>query len=99
MRSILCIAVCGVAASAMADTITFSADAVGQPPTGWTCGMTGRGNPRWSVETDPGSPGGKVLRQSGSATFSWCVKGDASLTDGWVEAKFKPLSGKDDQAG
>ena len=99
MRFVLCVAVCCVAASAMADTINFSADAVGQPPTGWTCGMTGRGTAKWTVETDAGAPGGKALRQSGSATFPWCVKGDARLADGWVEAKFKPLSGKEDQAG
>src|SRR5436189_1883610 len=99
MRFVLCVAVGCVAASAMADTINFSADAVGQPPTGWTCGMTGRGTAKWTVETDAGAPGGKVLRQSGSATFPWCVKGDARLADGWVEAKFKPLSGKEDQAG
>jgi hypothetical protein len=83
----------------MADTINFSTDAVGQPPAGWNCGMTGRGTPQWSVESDPSAPGGRVLRQSGSATFPWCVKTDASLADGWVEAKFKPLSGKEDQAG
>src|SRR5215217_5361706 len=99
MRSVLCVAVCCLSASVMADTISFNADALGQPPTGWTCGMTGRGTPKWTVEADPIGPGGKVLRQSGSATFPWCVKGDANLTDGWVEAKFKPLSGKDDQAG
>ena len=40
-----------------------------------------------------------MLRQSGSATFPWCVRADAALTDGWVETKFKPLSGKEDQAG
>jgi hypothetical protein len=27
------------------------------------------------------------------------VRPDASLADGWVEVKFKPLSGRDDQAG
>jgi hypothetical protein len=31
-------------------TITFDTDAVGQPPAGWTCGTTGKGNPRWTVE-------------------------------------------------
>jgi len=99
MRAVLCLAVWCVAANAMADTINFSVDAVGQPPAGWTCGMTGRGTPKWSVESDPSAPGGKVLRQSGAASFTWCVKVDASLADGWVEAKFKPLSGKEDQAG
>jgi hypothetical protein len=99
MRPVLYVAVWCVAASAMAETINFSADAVGQPPAGWSCGMTGRGAPKWTVETDASAPGGRVLRQSGSATFPWCVKSGASLADGWVEAKFKPLSGKEDQAG
>jgi hypothetical protein len=27
------------------------------------------------------------------------VKSDAQLTDGWVEVKFKPLAGREDQAG
>ena len=99
MRSVLFFALWGLSASAMADAIDFNADAVGQAPTGWTCGMTGRGNPKWTVETDPSAPAGKVLRQSGSATFPWCVKSGSSLTDGWVETKFKPLSGKEDQAG
>ena len=99
MRTVLCVAVWSVAASAMAETIDFSADAVGQPPAGWHCGITGRGAPKWTVEADPGAAAGKVLRQSGSATFAWCVRSDASLADGWVETKFKPLSGKEDQAG
>ena len=79
---------------------TFDADATGQAPAGWTCGATGRGAPKWSVEVDPSAPNkGKVLRQSGTATFPWCVKTDAKLTDGWVEVKFKALAGKEDQAG
>ena len=99
MRSVLCLAVWVLGANAMADTHDFSAGTVGQPPAGWTCGATGRGAPRWTVETDPSAPGGKVLRQSGSATFPWCVRGDGNLADGWVETKFKPISGKEDQAG
>jgi hypothetical protein len=83
----------------MAEPINFNADVVGQAPAGWTCGATGRGTPKWTVEADPSAAGGKVLRQSGSATFPWCVRSNTTLTDGWVEAKFKPLSGKEDQAG
>lgn len=40
-----------------------------------------------------------VLEQSGSGTFPWCVKKDVSLHDGFVEVKFKPLRGREDQAG
>src|SRR3954471_16250609 len=99
MRSVLCLAVWFLSLSAMAETMNFGGDAGGQPPAGWTCGTTGRGTPKWTVETDASAPGGKVLRQSGSATFPWCVRGDEKLTDGSVETKFKPLSGKEDQAG
>jgi hypothetical protein len=31
--------------------------------------------------------------------FPWCVKTGTSLADGSVEVKFKPLSGREDQAG
>jgi hypothetical protein len=40
-----------------------------------------------------------VLKQSGHGTFPWCVKKDASFADGFVEVKFKPVSGRQDQAG
>lgn len=99
MRLALCVAICCVSTDAMADSVKFDDDVVGQAPAGWTCGATGRGMPKWTVEADPSAPGGKVLRQSGSASFPWCVKSNIVLTDGWVEAKFKPLSGKEDQAG
>jgi hypothetical protein len=40
-----------------------------------------------------------VLKQSGSAPFPWCVKQGTALADGVVEVKFKPLTGREDQAG
>jgi hypothetical protein len=40
-----------------------------------------------------------VLKQSGNGTFPWCVRPEALLADGYVEVKFKPLSGREDQAG
>ena len=84
----------------MAETTNFEAEVIGQPPAGWTCGATGRGNPKWSVEADKSSSGGgKVLRQSGVAAFPWCVRDNTKLADGWVEVKFKPLAGREDQAG
>jgi hypothetical protein len=72
----------------------------GSLPPGWECGVTGKGTPRWSVETDAGAPSApQVLRQSGTGTFPWCVKKDVSLADGYVEVKLKPIRGKQDQAG
>jgi hypothetical protein len=83
---------------AMADPITFDRDTTGQAPAGWTCGATGKGTPQWTVEAEPGGTR-RVLKQSGRAPFPWCVKNDVALADGWVEVKFRPLSGREDQAG
>jgi hypothetical protein len=58
----------------------------------WHCGVTGKGNPHWEME-------GSVLRQTGSGTFPWCVRKGTSLADGFVEVRFKPEAGKQDQAG
>ena len=89
-----------LSSTVIAQTVDFDADAVGAPPSGWTCGVTGRGSPRWTVVAESGAPSGSnVLRQSGSGTFPWCVRTGTSLSDGFVEVKFKPLSGREDQAG
>ena len=86
--------------SVVAQTVNFDADVVSAAPSGWTCGVTGVGSPRWTVAVEPGAPSGtNVLRQSGSGTFPWCVRTGTSLSDGFVEVKFKPLTGREDQAG
>ena len=88
-----------IAMAAHAETITFDQQSAGTP-TGWTTGVTGKGSPRWTVEADPSAPSPpNVLKQSGTATFPWCVRKDVALQDGFVEVKFKPLSGREDQAG
>ena len=84
----------------MAETINFDAEAAGALPKGWSAGVTGRGSARWTVEADASAPSKpNVLKQTGQGDFPWCVLRDASLTDGFVEVRFKPLSGKQDQAG
>jgi hypothetical protein len=84
----------------MAETIGFETDPTGTIPVGWTGGVTGRGSARWTVEADAGAPSPhNVLKQAGRGDFPWCVKRDVSLADGFVEVKFKPLSGQEDQAG
>jgi hypothetical protein len=89
-----------VSSTAFAQTANFDADAIGSIPAGWTCGVTGGGSPRWAVAADPSAPSkSKVLMQSGSGTFPWCVKSGTALADGFVEVKFKPISGREDQAG
>jgi len=85
---------------AIAETINFDADPVGAAPSGWTTGVTGRGAQRWTVEADDSAPSRpNVMKQSGRGDFPWCVRNDAQLADGYVEVKFKPISGKEDQAG
>ena len=91
---------CGVATAAFAETVHFDTDAVGNLPAGWAAGVTGRGAYRWEVAADASAPSApNVLKQSGRGDFPWCVKRDAVIADGYVEVKFKPLSGHDDQAG
>jgi len=84
----------------LAATISFDQDVPGALPACWRAGVTGRGSPKWAVETDATAPSKpNVLKQSGSGTFPWCVRTDASLPNGYVEVKFKPISGSEDQAG
>jgi hypothetical protein len=86
--------------SAVAETVSFDTDAVGNVPAGWKAGVTGRGAPVWEVRTEPSAPSRpNVLQQSGSGTFPWIVRPDLSLENGRLEVKFKPLSGRQDQAG
>jgi hypothetical protein len=85
---------------AMAETIHFDVDTAGELPSGWIAGVTGRGSHRWTIEADASAPSSPhVLKQSARGDFPWCVVRDARLADGFVEVKFKPLSGKEDQAG
>jgi 3-keto-disaccharide hydrolase len=88
------------AGAALGQTINFDTDAPGTLPANWEQGVTGRGNPRWAVAQDAGAPSApNVLHQSGSGTFPWCVLRASSLENGFVEVKFKPIAGKEDQAG
>jgi hypothetical protein len=85
---------------ALADTINFDDLKTGAPPSGWTATKTGKGDAKWEVVTDDSAPSKpNVLKQSGEATYPVCIKDDSSLKDGFVEVKFKPISGKEDQAG
>ena len=84
----------------MADTLHFNADPAGALPSEWTAGVTGRGSHRWSIEADTDAASKRnVLKQSGRGDFPWCVVRGASLADGFVQVRFKPISGTEDQAG
>lgn len=85
---------------ATAETVNFADMKPGAPPPGWTATQTGSGSAKWAVEKDDSAPSkSNVLKQSGQATFPVCFKNDTSVKDGFVEVKFKPIAGKEDQAG
>jgi hypothetical protein len=97
---IMAIAIAAAADSAAADTIHFDQEPTGTLPESWTAGVTGRGSARWSVEAAPDAPSPpNVLKQSGRGDFPWCVRNDTAIADGFVEVRFKPVSGRNDQAG
>jgi hypothetical protein len=97
-----CIAVASIFASSavFAETINFDRDMPGALPPGWQQGMTGKGNARWAVKADPSAPSEpNVLQQSGSGAFPWCVLRGSAVENGFVEVRFKPISGSEDRAG
>jgi hypothetical protein len=69
---------------------------------GWTSYTTGEGKSDWLVVVDPTAPGGShVLRQAAElskSSFPLFLWEGATPKDGWVEVKFKTVSGKIDQA-
>ena len=80
----------------------FDAAVAGQMPAGWTASITGEGSPRWTVERDPSAPSPPhALKQSAETpkpSYPLCLRQDPQLKDGFVEVKFKVVSGKIDQA-
>ena len=85
---------------AMADQVSFEKDATGSAPQGWRATLTGKGSPKWTVEQDQTAPSkSKVVKQSGQATFALLLKEGTRIKDGFVQAKFKAVAGKEDRAG
>jgi hypothetical protein len=74
------------ATNAVGETINFDVEQAGCLPHGWMGGVTGSGTAKWLVA-------------SGIGAFPWCVRPNVALADGFVEVKFKPVSGNEDQAG
>lgn len=82
-----------------ATVVRFDDAANGSAPSGWSLTKTGRGDPKWTVETDTTAPSkGKVLKQSGTATYPLALKAGTAVKDGFVETKFKATGGKQDRA-
>lgn len=85
---------------ALGATVNFGDAKVGAAPAGWTATKTGQGEPKWTVELDDSHPGRpKVLKQGGVAKYPVCLKNEPNLQDGFVEVRFKPVAGTEDQAG
>lgn len=83
----------------MSETLNFDDAATGASPDGWTLTMTGRGQPKWTIETEPTAPSKpNVLKQSGQATFPVALRKGTSIRDGFVEVKFKAVAGSEDRA-
>lgn len=100
MRTVVAALLMGFAMQTYAQTENFDTTAVGTLPSGWKSGVTGSGSPHWAITADPSAPSKpNVLLQKGKGTFPWAAKPDAALSDGFVEVKFKAISGKEDQAG
>ncbi len=85
--------------SVMAETLNFDDAPVGTSPDGWTLTMTGKGQPKWTVEAEPTAPSKpNVLKQSGQATFPVAIRNATSILNGFVEVKFKAVAGSEDRA-
>jgi hypothetical protein len=97
---ILTFTLLALAGESASETVNFDKAETGKPPAGWTAGQTGSGQARWAVVSDDTAPSTpNVLKQSGQATYPVCIKDTPSIKDGFVEVKFKPISGREDQAG
>ena len=87
----------GLAMSAPSTKVLFQ---TGPLPQEWKSGVTGEGSAKWDVIEDRSAPSSSaVVRQSGTGTFCWAVKSDERVRDGFLEVKFQPTAGSEDQAG
>lgn len=101
MKSLLMIVACALPFAAAAKQVCISFDDLkpGISPRGWEATETGIGTAHWTVEKDVTAPSPtQVLKQSGEAQFPVCIYQKAQMADGFVEVKFKAVSGSGDQA-
>jgi phosphoenolpyruvate carboxykinase (diphosphate) len=82
-----------------AAVIDFDDAAVGKVPANWTATNTGQGTSKWAVQKDDSAPSKpNVLKQSADAAYPVCIQNEPKLKDGFVQVKFKLISGQEDQA-
>ena len=88
------------ATAAFCATVHFDDAKPGALPAGWTGTNTGDGKPKWTVEKDDSAPSkSNVLKQGGEADYPVALQAGPKIKDGFVEVKFKAVSGEQDQAG
>ncbi len=85
-----------------------SRPAAGQEPAGWTFDQNSVGGPpegatvfsgRWAVRPEPDAPSPpNALCQTGTATFPAIQLSDTVYSDVALSTRFKPISGRTDQA-
>ena len=79
--------------------ISFENAQIGATPEGWAATLTGKGDPKWTVESDETAPSkSNILKQSGRATYPLLLKNDTDIKDGFIEVKFKAIAGSQDRA-
>ena len=99
LLAVLILAAGYVVAAGSSIVVNFDDTPAESLPGGWEAGVTGHGTPKWAVmkaEDAPSRP--NVFAQTGEGTYPYCVNKSASLENGFVEVKFKAISGKEDQA-
>jgi hypothetical protein len=92
----------GITASA-AETVTFDAMPAGAPPPGFAVALTGGGGAAvWTVRPAPDGAAGQVVVQTSAeaidARFPLLVHNTASAENVDLSVRFRPVSGKIDQA-
>jgi hypothetical protein len=90
--------------AAAGETLRFDGDKAGAMPPGWSGAMTHSGGaPKWEIVVDITAPSKTHVfaQTSNDATrgrFPLAIFDNASLKDGEVGVRFRPVSGKVDQA-
>jgi hypothetical protein len=79
--------------------VSFESNQIGATPEGWAATLTGKGDPKWTVESDETAPSkSNILKQSGRATYPLLLKNDTNIKNGFIEVKFKAIAGSQDRA-
>ncbi|HMA54831.1 MAG TPA: hypothetical protein VKT17_10230 [Acidobacteriota bacterium] len=94
----------GLSAALLGQVVNFDKDEAGKAPNGFVSGLTGKGKPGvWVVQRDPTAPSQpNVLAQTDANPVSYrfpvCVYDGFAATDVDLSVKYKPVSGREDQA-